>query len=347
MKILFYLGHPAHFHLFKNLINLLIKNNNQVLITIKSKDVLEKLVQKSGYPYLNIYERTRKKNTFSILWALFQKDIRLYSIAKKFKPDVLLGTSIEITHVGKLIGKPAYIFNEDDAAYIKEFVLLGYPFARKIFIPKGVDAGKWDNKCLRYNGVQKLAYLHPNYFSPNKKIVSDFIMSNKPYALIRLSGLTAYHDKGIGGFTSKILKEVIDVLEPNLNVFISSESTLPIEFAKYKLEIEAEDIHHFLSFAHIFIGDSQSMSIEAAILGTYTIRFSGFAGRITVMKIFESIGLIQSISSDSPDELLKILTEIEDIEELKRKAIELRNRYLNQVTDVTQFFYKNLLNEKY
>jgi hypothetical protein len=65
------------------------------------------------------------------------------------------------------------------------------------------------------------------------------------------------------------------------------------------------------------------------------------------MKIFESIGLIQSISSDSPDELLKILTEIEDIEELKRKAIELRNRYLNQVTDVTQFFYKNLLNEKY
>ena len=123
---------------------------------------------------------------------------------------------------------------------------------------------------------------------------------------------------------NKGIKEVIDVLEPNLNVYISSESALPEEFSKYKLKIEAENIHHFLNFAHLFIGDSQSMSIEAALLGTYTIRFTGFAGRISVMKIFENIGLIRSIPSDNPNELLETLAEIKDIEKLKTKAIQLR-----------------------
>ena len=37
MKILFDLGHPAHVHYFKNLIKLLEKNGNQVLIIARKK----------------------------------------------------------------------------------------------------------------------------------------------------------------------------------------------------------------------------------------------------------------------------------------------------------------------
>ena len=34
------------------------------------------------------------------------------------------------------------------------------------------------------------------------------------------------------------------------------------------IKIDPNDMHHILSYAHIFIGDSQTMAAEAAILGT-------------------------------------------------------------------------------
>ena len=47
MKILFYLGHPAHFHLFKNTLFYLKENNVKFEIIIKSKEILEELLIES------------------------------------------------------------------------------------------------------------------------------------------------------------------------------------------------------------------------------------------------------------------------------------------------------------
>ena len=58
MNILFYLSHPAHFHLFKNLI-LSLDDENSVFVLIK-KDVLEDLLQQSKINYKNIMKRERE-----------------------------------------------------------------------------------------------------------------------------------------------------------------------------------------------------------------------------------------------------------------------------------------------
>ena len=39
MKALFHLGHPAHFHLFKNVIVTLNSKGHQIFILIKKKDI--------------------------------------------------------------------------------------------------------------------------------------------------------------------------------------------------------------------------------------------------------------------------------------------------------------------
>ena len=49
MNLLFHLGHPAHFHLFKNTIKSLLTSNNKVLVVIKQKDVLVDRVKSSGF----------------------------------------------------------------------------------------------------------------------------------------------------------------------------------------------------------------------------------------------------------------------------------------------------------
>ena len=46
------MGHPAHFHLFKNVIINLIKCKHSVYIIIKKKDILEELLKNSGLKIL-------------------------------------------------------------------------------------------------------------------------------------------------------------------------------------------------------------------------------------------------------------------------------------------------------
>ena len=60
MKILFYLGHPAHFHLFKNTLFYLKENNVKFEIIIKSKEILEELLIESKLEYINIEKVERK-----------------------------------------------------------------------------------------------------------------------------------------------------------------------------------------------------------------------------------------------------------------------------------------------
>ena len=47
MRVLVYMGHPAHFHLYKNVINGLKEEGNEVDVLIKKKENLEKLLQNS------------------------------------------------------------------------------------------------------------------------------------------------------------------------------------------------------------------------------------------------------------------------------------------------------------
>ena len=62
MKLLFYMGHPAHFHLYKETIKSLQFKGVECFVLIKSKDVLEDLLQSSGLSYINVFNVLRISN---------------------------------------------------------------------------------------------------------------------------------------------------------------------------------------------------------------------------------------------------------------------------------------------
>jgi predicted glycosyltransferase len=66
MKISFHLGHPAHYHLFKNVIKSLQVNEHQISILIKKKYVLEDLLKESGFTYRNMLPASRKNSKADI-----------------------------------------------------------------------------------------------------------------------------------------------------------------------------------------------------------------------------------------------------------------------------------------
>jgi predicted glycosyltransferase len=338
MKYLFYFGHPAHFHLFKNVITRLKINGHTNYILIKKKDVLENLVKKSGNQYVNILPRGRKDNTFAIASGLLIRDARVFAFCLKNRPDIMIGTSAEITHIGRLLKIPSINVNEDDVDAVSLFAKLGYPWADTILVPECCRTGKWHHKTVNYRGYHELAYLHPKCFVPNKEIISSAMDVKRPYFVIRFAKLTAYHDKGKTGITGNVAQKLIKLIKPNGNIYITSERRLEPEFEKYRITIDPSDIHHALYYAKMFIGDSQTMTAESAVLGTPAIRFNDFVGKLGYLEELElQHGLTYGINASEPDKLYQKIDELLNICNLKEEWERRRQKMLRQKIDVAEF----------
>ncbi|MEO8398657.1 MAG: hypothetical protein ABI550_02455, partial [Ignavibacteriaceae bacterium] len=252
MKVLIYLGHPAHFHLFKETIKILKAKGNEIIIVIKRKDVLEDLLKSAGLNYYNVFPKERKDDKFSIALSLLRRDKEVFKIALKEKPNLMIGTSPEITHVGKLLRVPSIVVNEDDADQVKFFAYFSYPFADTIFVPSSCRVGRWKDKTVFYEGYHELAYLHPHYFTPDKLKIKELFKDEKPFFIIRFAKLTAHHDEGKTGITFSSALKIIETLSSRGNLFITSERELEPEFEKYRIKLHPSLIHHALAFADLY-----------------------------------------------------------------------------------------------
>lgn len=339
MKILIYLGHPAHFHLFKNTINNLKKKGCDVLILIKKKDVLEELLINEGLKYHNILAEGRKDSKIGIMWGTIKRAFRLLRFVVNNSPSLLIGTSVENSWIGKIMNIPVVNVNEDDAEIVPLYAKLSYPFASEILSPITCNNEKWEQKSIKYAGFQKLAYLHPNQFTPDISIVKKYFPTDKPFFLLRFAKLNAHHDDGVNGISTKVAQTLIDILSNYGNIYITSERDLEPQFEKYRLNINPLDIHHIMAFTKLYIGDSQSMAVEAAMLGVPSIRFNSFAGKIGVLEELENkYELTHSISPNHPEELYGFVKNLLSQENLRDIYQSRRKRMLADKIDVTAFF---------
>ena len=338
MKFLFYLGHPAQYHFIKHTAKELIQDGHQIKILIKTKDILEALLKEDGWDYENIQTVPRKNTKWSIIKASFERSWRVYRAAHSFGADMLIGTDSSIAQAAWLMRKPAITTLEDDVEVIYNLARLTFPFTSTILVPLPCRVGKWEKKKVPYYGYMKLAYLHPNRFSPDISVVDKYGITGH-YIIIRLAGLTAHHDTGIKGLNVALVHRIIDIAqELGYSAYISSESSLESSLAPYQLHIAHIDIHHILAYASMIISDSQSMSVEAAILGTPSIRFSDFVGRISVLEELEKeYGLTFGIK---PTDTVLLETKLKELLTLPNARFEFknrRNRLLAEKIDVTAF----------
>ncbi len=338
MKFLFHLGHPAHFHLFKNVIAELKANGNQIFILIKKKDVLENLLIQSDLEFQNILPEGRKDSFLSIGIGLLKQDLSIYKFCRKHHPDLLIGSSTSITHVGKILRIPSIVLGEDDTAIVPIFAKLTYPFATTIISPDVCNNGKWDSKTIKYNGYHELAYLHPNHFLPDKTVVEKYIDLSKPYFLIRFAKLDAHHDTGINGIDDSLALRIIKVLQLVGNVYITSEREFKNELESYRLNIKPMDIHHVMVFSSLYIGDSQTMAAEAGVLGVPFIRFNDFVGKIGYLNDLENkYKLGFGIKSNDVELLFKRINLLLNQKDIKKEWQIKKDKMLSEKIDVAKF----------
>ncbi len=338
MNLLFYLSHPAQFHFYKFIIGALQAKGYKTVVLIKTKDVLEELIASKGWEYQNIQPKPRKSTPVSIFGALIRRTFLIWQIARKSGVGLLIGTDASVAHAAFLLRKESLTILEDDYRVIPLLAWLTYPFTSAIVTPDCCDVGRWKSKKIGYQGYMKLAYLHPDYFTPTFVKLKSYGLPDD-YVLIRMVSLSAHHDAGVAGLTVELVETLVGVIhDKGLKVCISSENQLPEHLVGYQLSIEANDMHQVLAGARLLISDSQSMSVEAAVLGVPSVRFSGFTGRISVLEELEhQYQLTFGLPASSPQKLLKQTRILLSDDTLRLVFERRRQTLLRQKIDVTRF----------
>ena len=332
------MGHPAHYHNVKTVAKNLHQKGWEIIFVARGKDVLFDLIE--DLPY-SIYKLPEKKSSskFALVKTVLQREKALFNIVKKHKPALMLGTDIAITHIGKITGTPAYIMNEDDAEIVPQMVKYGYRYATGIIAPECCSVKPYERKKISYNGYHELAYLHPNHFTPSKSIYPHLgIDENTPYFILRFVSLSAHHDKGINGISNEFAKKLIDKLTPIGRVFITSERKLEPEFEPFRITIHPNDMHNVLAFAKIYIGDSQTMTAEAAVLGTPALRMNDFVRKISYLEELEHrYQLTYGYKPHQQKDLENQLDQWLNDKNLQSEWNERKNKLLKDKIDVAQF----------
>lgn len=309
---------------------------HELLVVISDKDILKQLLNIDGIHYMVIAQASPKENLWQKFIKLFRSTFLLLKIAKHFKPDLVISCLSQLIWVAWLLRKKSIFTAEDDIHYTRMQGLITYPFVSTILTPAVVNVKPFSRKRVGYSGYHKLAYLHPSVFKPESAIRKKYNLEDK-YFVIRTVNQKAYHDIHAKGLDAVILREIIFLLKAKGSVYITSEKPLPVELEPYRLKIDPMDIHHVMYFAELFIADSQSMSVEAAILGTPSIRFNNFAGKISVINELEfKYELTYSIDTSQKEKLLPLIEKIVSSQNSDYSAK--RMKMLADKIDVSSFF---------
>lgn len=309
-RILLYLGHPAHYHNLKLVARELESQGCEVLFVARQKDVLFRLLEESTIKTVDLPART-STSKLGLIWSILQREWLMWRIVSSFKPDIMAGTDLVIAHIGRIKGIPSVLINEDDLDQVALFAKYGVRFCTVNLAPDVCRVAGYEAKTLHYKSYHELAYLHPDHFEPNAELLTSYIDTENPFYIIRFAQLTAHHDEGKSGLTGSIAKKVVEKLRSKGNVYITSERPLEPEFEPYRIGLPPHLMHHALALAAGYVGDSQTMAAEAAVLGTPSLRYNDFVGKLSYLDELEhKYQLTFGFTTDQPDEFLKAVEDI-------------------------------------
>jgi predicted glycosyltransferase len=338
MNLLFDLGHPAHFHLFKHSIFKMQANGHKVIITVKDQPVLIALLQDAGLDFINLGGKGKSLPGKALRQLWF--DWRIWQIARNYQTDIGLGVSMSVPQAALFCKMKSLVFDDDDFAVTPLFYRFAHRFANHIISPDCLSWQQGGNKYVYYKGYHELAYLHPICFKPDPAVlVKAGVKEGETYFILRFNAFEAYHDSGQSGLSLQQKEALIKKLAPYGRVFITGEKASLHQFQSYMISVHPSEMHSFMAYATMFIGDSQTMASESAVLGIPSIRLNSFAGKISYLEEEEKkYHLTFAYHPEDFNHMLIKIDELLALPKLKEEWQYRRNKMLADKIDVTAFF---------
>ena len=273
MNYIFELNHPKHYYQFKSVMSILRRRGHEIKVLARDKDVLLKVLDEENVTY-EIFG-VHKDSLTGKLFSSFSLYRNYKRIAKAFRPDAIVSkASLYGVLVAKAMKCRSFIFPDSEVVALTNKIVA--PLATHVITPEpfALDYGP---KHQKIKGLFEDCYLSPEVLSIDRSFPENNGLK-RPYAILRFVGWSANHDINNNGFSLEQKIELAESISRYMTVYISSEKELPEALAKYKLLTPAARIHDVLANADLYVGDSQTMAAEAALLGTPAIRSNSFVG---------------------------------------------------------------------
>jgi uncharacterized protein len=337
MNVLIDINHPGQVHLFRNLHALLKSRGHKVFVTVKDIPAAIELLTIYGISYIHLGSKSHSLIGKAV--QQFKYDYRLLRILKREKIDIAMGSSPAVDHASLLTKTCSVHFSDDDPEVVPFVVKYAHPYADLIVCPDSLDFPRHSHKVIKYPAYHELTYLHPDIFTPGQAVLTENnINPSERYFILRFNAFRAHHDISHRGLTTIQKRTLVNTLKPFGRILITSESELEPEFEGYRLSAPPDKIHSLLSYATLFLGDSQTMTSEAAVLGTPALKCNSFAGRLSIPnELEERYGLCYSFLPDKFDEMIKLIPELLSLPDLKGEWQLRRKRMLGDKKNVNPF----------
>ena len=329
--LFFDISHPVQVLMFRPVIERLEETGYKAAVFARDKDVTLGLLERFGIPAQTL--AARRRGRLGSMVELVAREVRLLRLARAEHPRAIIGTSVHAARVGRLSGAKSIVVNDDDAAAVPLFAKLAYPLADVIVTPHCLAFENHPGQ-VTYRGNQQLFYLHPARFQPEAGIRSELgLRPTERFGVIRLSALDAHHDAGVRGLGRAHLAEIARRIPKDVVVFASLERTQDLPEAFRPITLPPDRLHQVLAAAEFFLGDGQTMTAEAAVLGTPALRLNDFVGRISYLKELEAYGLAFGFRPGEEPALMQTLTELLNGARPRAAFAEARLRFLSDMVD--------------
>lgn len=335
MNILVDINHPAHVHLLRNAYRILVDHGHEVVVAVKEIPSAMKLLDLYGIPYVNIGKKNDalgKKGMDQLAY-----DRRLLKLVRQHHIDLGIGSSINLPHVSKLSRMKSIVMDDDDDEAEPLFVKFGHPFADAILTPSAIC--RKSKKAVYVDSYHELAYLHPNRFHPDPEVLREAgLEEGETFFILRFNAFKAHHDVGAEGLSIENKRRLVELLKAQGKVLITTERNMDDEFKPYQLTVSPEKAHSLMYYATMFVGDSQTMTSEAAVLGTPAVKCNSFAGRLSVPNELErKYGLCYSFLPEQQEAFFDKINELLALPDLKGVWQQRRQKMLAEKIDYTRF----------
>lgn len=303
---------------------------------IKTEPAIEQLAEHYDLQTINMGSKGKgiiRKYIYQLYFL-----IKSIQISKKTKANLGLGVSMNLPLVSRFTKMDSICFDDDDMAVTPVFAKYANK-ATVILTPETLAFEKRGNNHITYPGYHELAYLHPNQFKPEKSVLELLnVCKDETWFVVRFNAFKAHHDSGEGGMSYEQKIALVQKLLKKGKVFISTESEIDPEFKHLLLPDRPELMHSILAFVTMYVGESQTMTSEAAVLGTPALKCNTFAGRLSVPNELEDkYGLCYAYQPEDFEKMLAKIDELLSMPNLKKEWQQRRQRMLKDKIDVTAF----------
>jgi predicted glycosyltransferase len=338
MRIIIDIGHPAHVHLFRNL-HYELKNKGHVLF-VTVKDIPSAKILLDSYQIKYIEIGGKSDSLPGKIIRQIDSDWQLFNLVRREKIELGLGSTVTLAHVSKITSMKSMVFDDDDSAVQPLFAKFAHPFSDYLISPDVLNYERKKNHHITYAGYHELAYLHPNRFKVDPGVLKEAnLVEADVFFILRFNAFKAHHDVGVRGLSLDQKLQLVKLLEKKGRVFITTERDIEPELQPFQYKLPPEKIHSFIYYAQMLIGDSQTMTSEAAVLGTPAIRCNTLVGKISYLKEEEDkYGLTYGFQPQDFSRMQKKIQELLQISNLKDEWQKRRLNMLEDKIDVTSFF---------